>query len=148
MLDPTHKYDDFRDPRIAIIVANVTAFEIAFSEQRGACWQATYQTIEQIKGQIPAQFSTEYCQEMPAETFRSTFANATVLGEFSEPNELGFSKGAKVVLGVMPDSSNTTGYTWATPTCWGPFHLNLEYDMSPTQQQAFLDGFRATDQDY
>ncbi len=109
-------YDELPDQNILIGITDVTS--VAISTEAGeTCLSAVYATKENVLGEMPDDFEVRSCV---AEVPMIEVIEDELMSEF------GFVTGATVMIGVVQTEISNTGWRYAVPTCWGPFHIRMD----------------------
>ncbi len=125
-------YDELPDQNILIGIADVIS--IAISAEAGeTCLSAAYATKESILGQMPDGFEVSSCV---AEIPMVEAIEDELMSEF------GFITGATVMIGVIQTETSNTGWRYAVPTCWGPFHVRMD-TLSDDDRSNFISSIRS-----
>jgi len=115
--DPEFDYDDIDSSDISIAIASVS--EVRVETLETSCLIVEYENAEYLLGVGNTQFSVTTCTDdvYDADVMAS---DKDVLDFF------GFIPSTEVLVGVVRPPDSADGLRYATPTCWGPLHYNLQ----------------------
>jgi hypothetical protein len=125
-------FDDIPSDGFVAAVAEVTDVTITKSSATESCFAVSYRRSELLHGEVDEIFRIETC---------GSDGPITEDDLASAPDEIGFSEGATVLVGVITPKDGTLGLRYAVPNCWGPLHLRLD-ELDAPESKALIDEFR------
>jgi len=127
--DPEFSYDDIRSQDISIATATVTSVEVESSETQ-SCWRVHYLDVQYLYGSGEKELAVKTCSD-------EVFQVEALSEELEGLEYLGFVPEAEVLVGFVSPGQDNSEVRYAIPSCWGPFHFNLD-KMSSREREEFL----------
>jgi hypothetical protein len=127
-------YDEVPSPGFVLAIAEVTDLTITKSSEAKSCFAVDYLRKDTLFGEVGPTFRAETCgTDGPIR-----------LEDFElSANEIGFAKGATVLVGVVPADEGNASLRHAVPSCWGPLHLRLDL-MGEIEREVLIADYRET----